>query len=43
MEDPLELDRPQEENHNRAVSILAVDKGYNMVRQLLSGQQNFLR
>lgn len=42
VEDPLELDKPQEENHNRAVSILAVDKGYNMVRQLLSGQQNFL-
>lgn len=43
VEDPIELDKPQEENHNRAVSILAVDKGYNMVRQLLSGQQNFLR
>ena len=42
VEDASELDRPQEENHSRAVAILAVDKGYNMVRTLLSGQQNFL-
>ncbi len=42
VEDASELDGPQEENHSRAVAILAVDKGYNMVRQLLSGQQKFL-
>ena len=42
-EDVSELERPQEENHARAVAILAVDKGYNMVRTLLSGQQNFLQ
>ena len=37
-----EIDKPQKENHARAVSILAVDKGYNLVRDLLSGQQKFL-
>lgn len=33
-----EIDRPQRQNHERAVAILAVDKGYNKVRALLSGQ-----
>lgn len=33
-----EIDRPQAENHKRAISILAIDKGYNKVRQMLGGQ-----
>lgn len=36
-----EIDRPQRQNHERAVAILAVDKGYNKVRALLSGQTRF--
>lgn len=33
-----EIDLPQKQNHDRAVAILAVDKGYEKVRALLSGQ-----
>ena len=33
-----EIDRPQRQNKARAVAILAVDKGYEKVRALLSGQ-----
>lgn len=33
-----EIDRPQRENKARATAILAVDKGYEKVRALLSGQ-----
>lgn len=33
-----EIDEPQKQNYDRAVAILAVDKGYNKVRELLSGQ-----
>ena len=33
-----EIDRPQRQNKARATAILAVDKGYEKVRALLSGQ-----
>ncbi len=33
-----EIDRPQKQNKARATAILAVDKGYDKVRTLLSGQ-----
>lgn len=36
-EDPSELDKPQKENHSRAVAILAVDKGYNLARNFIVG------
>lgn len=32
-----EVDRPQKENHSRAVAILAVDKGYKQVREFING------
>lgn len=35
-----EIDLPQKQNHDRAVAILAVDKGYEKVRALLLGQQS---
>lgn len=33
-----EIDLPQAENKKRALQILAVDKGYDKVRQMLGGQ-----
>ena len=35
-----EVEAPQKENHSRAVAILAVDKGYRMVRAFISGGDN---
>lgn len=32
-----EVAKPQKENHSRAVAILAVDKGYNLVREFVRG------
>lgn len=32
-----EVAAPQKENHSRAVAILAVDKGYNLVKQFIKG------
>lgn len=32
-----EVDSPEKENHSRAVAILAVDKGYKMVRAFIRG------
>lgn len=34
-----EIDLPQQQNYDRAINILAVDKGYNKVRQMLGGQE----
>ncbi|MCM1222913.1 MAG: hypothetical protein NC548_51525 [Lachnospiraceae bacterium] len=34
-----EIDLPQKQNYDRAINILAVDKGYNIVRQMLGGQE----
>ena len=36
-----EVDKPQKENHSRAVAILAVDKGYRRVREFLKGGENY--
>lgn len=36
-----EIDLPQKQNYDRAVAILAVDKGYNKVRAFLAGQMSF--
>lgn len=32
-----EVAAPQKENHSRAVAILAVDKGYNLVKEFIRG------
>ena len=32
-----EVAAPQKENHSRAVAILAVDKGYNLVKEFIKG------
>ena len=36
-----EVDMPQTQNYDRAISILAVNKGYNKVRTMLGGQIKF--
>lgn len=35
-----EIDAPQKENHSRAVAILAVDKGYRLVRAFIAGVED---
>lgn len=37
-----EIDQPQIENHKRAVSILAIDKGYNKARMFIRGQTSMM-
>ncbi len=36
-----EVDLPQQQNYDRAINILAVNKGYNKIRIMLGGQEEF--
>lgn len=42
VEKPCEVDLPQAQNYNRAKKLLAVDKGYNEIRNFLTNGRLFL-
>lgn len=42
VEKPSEVDLPQTQNYNRAKKLLAVDKGYNEIRNFLTNGRLFL-
>lgn len=41
-ETPAEIDKPQEQNHHRAVATLAREKGYEKMRGFVMGQMRIL-